>query len=83
MDTTAYIIIVVSTGLAIIFKLVLFKRIQKWMDQDLIKGLAGDNKEKYAFLTDKHAELLKQKIKRKHFHQQLTNFAEQFEQKNT
>ena len=83
MDITAYFIIAVSTLLAIVFKLVLFKRIQKWMDQDLIKGLAGDNEEKHAYLTSKHEELVKQKVKRKHYHQQLTDYAEQFEQKSS
>ena len=80
MDITAYIIIFISTVLAIAFKLVLFKRIQRWMDQDLIKGLAGDNPEKHNYLTRKHQELIKQKVKRKLYHQQLTDFAEQFEQ---
>ena len=73
MDTTAYIIIFVSTALAIIFKVVLFKRIQHWMDQDLIKGLADGN-------PSKHEELVENKVKRKHIHQQLTDFAEEFEQ---
>ncbi len=81
MDATAYFIIVVSTLLAIVFKVVLFKRIQKWMDQDLIKGLAGDNQSKREFLEQKYTELQQQKIKRKHYHQHLTDYAEQFEQK--
>lgn len=80
MDTTAYIIIFVSTALAIIFKVVLFKRIQNWMDQDLIKGLADGNPSKLEYLTQKHAELIQNKTKRKHIHQQLTDFAEEFEQ---
>jgi glycerol kinase len=80
MDTTAYIIIFVSTALAIIFKVVLFKRIQNWMDQDLIKGLADGNPSKHEYLIQKHAELVENKVKRKHIHQQLTDFAEEFEQ---
>lgn len=80
MDTTAYIIIFVSTALAIIFKVVLFKRIQKWMDQDLIKGLAAGNSTKHDLLVQKHAELIRNKVKRKVIHQQLTDYAEEFEQ---
>ena len=81
MDATAYFIIFVSTVLAIAFKVILFKRIQKWMDQDLIKGLADGNEDKHIFLMAKYTELQQQKIKRKEYHQHLTDYAEQFEQK--
>lgn len=80
MDALSIFIIVVSVVLAIAFKLFLFKRIQSWMDQDLIKGLSGDDKDKQEFLNQKYDELVANKIKRKHYHQQLTDFADQFEQ---
>lgn len=80
MDATSIIIIVVSTLLAIIFKVVLYKRIQKWMDQDLLKGLANGDDAKHAYLKEQHQLLLAQKVKRKHLHQQLIDLAEQFEQ---
>jgi hypothetical protein len=51
------------------------------MDQDLIKGLADGNEDKHDFLMAKYTELQQQKIKRKEYHQHLTDYAEQFEQK--
>lgn len=80
MDATSIFIIVVSVVLAVVFKVVLFKRIRRWMDQDLIKGLAGENPEKLAFLQAQYQQLLEEKVKRKHFHDKLTALAEEFEQ---
>lgn len=80
MDATSIFIIVVATALAIIFKYVLYKKIQRWMDQDLIKGLAEDNQEKHSFLTQKYDELVTNKVSRKEYPQRLTEFADQFEQ---
>ncbi len=81
MDATAIFIIVIATALAIIFKLVIYHRIRGWMDQDLINGLADGDPAKLAYLQAKYQRLKADKVKRKHYHQQLTEFAEQFEQK--
>lgn len=80
MDTTAIFIIVVSTVLAIVFKVVIFKKIRHWMDQDLIKGLAGDNTEKHSFLIEKLGQLKTEGVNRKEHHERLTTFADEFEQ---
>ncbi|WP_372832577.1 hypothetical protein [Pontibacterium sp.] len=80
MDATAIVIIVVSTALAIIFKLVLFKKIRNWMDQDLIKGLAGDDNDKLQFLQDKLERLKSDRVPRKLYQEHLTNDANEFEQ---
>ncbi len=80
MDTTAIFIIVVSTVLAIVFKVVIFKKIRNWMDQDLIKGLAGDNQQKLVFLQEKLQKIKEDGIARKEYQDRLTAFAEEFEQ---
>lgn len=80
MDATSLFIIFVATALAIVFKFVLYKKIQRWMDQDLIKGLADGNEEKLTFLTQKYDELVSTKVSRKEYPQRLTEFADQFEQ---
>lgn len=81
MDATSIFIIIVATMLAIVFKYVLYKKIQRWIDQDLIKGLAGGNPAKHEFLAQKHREFVANKVKRKDYHLLLTDLAEQFEQK--
>lgn len=81
MDATSIFIIVFATVTAIAFKVILYKRIQKWMDQDLIKGLADGNQEKLTFLQQQYQQLVDAKVKRKHLHNQLTELSEQFEQK--
>lgn len=83
MDATSIIIIIIATVLAIVFKVVLYKKIQRWMDQDLIKGLAENKPEKQKFLERKYDELVKNKIKRKEYPDRLTNFADEFEQNNS
>ncbi|MGB0205208.1 MAG: hypothetical protein ACPF9K_09190 [Neptuniibacter sp.] len=80
MDATSLFIIFIATALAIVFKYVLYKKIQRWIDQDLIKGLANGNSDKHAFLTQKHQEFIANKVKRKEYHQLLTELAEEFEQ---
>ncbi|WP_286238695.1 hypothetical protein [Neptuniibacter halophilus] len=82
MDATSIFIIVIATALAIIFKLVLYRRIQGWMDRDLIKGLAADNEEKHAFLLDQYQQLKAAGVHRKHYHSRLTELAAEFEQKH-
>ncbi|EAR60497.1 hypothetical protein [Neptuniibacter caesariensis] len=80
MDVTSIFIIVVATVLAIVFKVILYKKIQKWMDQDLIKGLADGNSDKQAFLQQEYQKLIAQKVKRKQYSDRLTELADQFEQ---
>lgn len=80
MDVTSIFIIVVATVLAIVFKVILYKKIQKWMDQDLIKGLADGNSDKQAFLQQEYQKLIEQKVKRKQYSDRLTELADQFEQ---
>jgi len=43
MDNINLFIIAVSVILAILFKWYLFRRIRHWMDQDLIRALAGQD----------------------------------------
>lgn len=80
MDATAITIIVVSTVLAIVFKVVIFKKIRAWMDQDLVKGLAGDNNDKLMFLQEKLEAMKNDGVARKEFHERLTHLANEFEQ---
>jgi len=80
MDATSIFIIIVATALAIIFKVVLYKKIQRWMDQDLLKGLSDGDPAKHEFLSLKHQEFVANKVKRKEYHQKLSELAEQFEQ---
>ena len=82
MEPIYIFIIVISTLLAIVFKVVMFKKIRNWMDQDLIKGLADQNPDKLKFLTEKYNEMIESKVNRKEYHQRLTDLAEQFEQNN-
>lgn len=81
MDSTSIFIIVIATVLAIVFKVVLYKKIKRWMDQDLIKGLADGNAEKQAYLQQEYAKLVEQKVKRNQYPDRLTELADQFEQK--
>lgn len=83
MDATSIIIIIIATVLAIVFKVVLYKKIQRWMDQDLIKGLSENKPEKQKFLEQKYDELVKNKIKRKEYPDRLTDSADEFEQNNS
>ena len=80
MDITAITIIVVSTVLAIVFKVVIFRKIRAWMEQDLIKGLAGDDKAKLMFLKEKLDAMKSDGVARKELHERLTLLANEFEQ---
>ncbi len=75
MDSLSIFIIVVSVVLALAFKWVLFRKIQRWMDQDLIKQLAGDNLELLAQLHQHHQQLMAAGIKRAERHDRLHQFA--------
>ncbi|MFW1677835.1 hypothetical protein ACFVYJ_08630 [Pontibacter sp. JAM-7] len=81
MDALSIFIIAVSVVLAIAFKWFLFHRIQQWMDQDLINGLAEGNTDKQQFLQQHYHQLRQQKIKRRQVAEMLTQLAAEFEQK--
>ncbi len=81
MDTLDIGIIIIATATAILFKVILFKRIRHWMDQDLIKGLAGSNATKHQFLLKEHRRLLDNKTPRKELHDKLTLAAQNYSAK--
>lgn len=78
MNMLDIFIIVVATVAAIVFKVFLYKRIQRWMDQDLIKGLANGNQEKQSYLSSEHQRLISEKTPRKVLHEILTEQAKHY-----
>ena len=80
MDALSIGIIIFATVTALLFKFVLFRKITNWMDQDLIKGLAGGDQKKLRYLNEQLAQMKTEKVKRKLQHQQLTERATEFEQ---
>lgn len=80
MDTTTLSIIVISVVLAVAFKWYLYCRIQRWMNEDMIKRLAADDPEKHKMLQQRYQELVQEKLKSKVIQQQLTEYAEQLSQ---
>ncbi|MCV6612923.1 MAG: hypothetical protein OIF55_19375 [Amphritea sp.] len=81
MDALSIGIIIFATVTALLFKFVLFRKINRWMDQDLIKGLAEGDDAKLEYLTRQLEQMRHDKIKRKEQHQRLTDLAQQYEQK--
>ena len=79
MDTLSITIIVTSVVLAVAFKWVLFRKIQRWMDQDLIKQLAAGQLELETLLTHHYEELRRQGMKRRHIHEKLQTLAHKHE----
>ena len=78
MNMLDIFIIVVATVAAIVFKVFLYKRIQRWMDEDLIKGLANGNHEKQSYLSREHLRLISEKTPRKVLHEILTEQAKHY-----
>lgn len=78
MNTLDIFIIIIATATAIAFKVFLYKRIQRWMDQDLIKGLANGDQEKLAYLHREHQRLMSEKTPRKLLHEALTEQAKHY-----
>ncbi|MGY8869278.1 MAG: hypothetical protein ACKVJE_02455 [Pseudomonadales bacterium] len=78
MDMLDVFIIAVATITAIAFKVFLYKRIQKWMDQDLIKGLAEGNNSKHAYLNHELQRLIVEKTPRRALHEALTESAKHY-----
>jgi hypothetical protein len=78
MNTLDIIIIVIATISAIGFKIYLFKRIRRWMDQDLIKVLAEGDADKKIFLIQMHLQLISDKVPRNELHEALTAQAKRY-----
>lgn len=81
MDATSLFIIVITTVTAIAFKWFLFKRIRRWMDADLIKGLAQGDPARQAYLQSQLEKLQSEGTPRSQQHQKLEALAAGFEQK--
>ncbi len=76
MDTLGITIIIISVVLAVLFKVVVMKRIREWVDQDLIRSLAMGDKAKLAQLIALDQTLKSQETPRGERHQQLEKLAE-------
>ncbi|MBA4501989.1 hypothetical protein [Marinobacterium marinum] len=81
MDALSIFIIIVSVVLAIVFKWVLFRKIQRWMDQDLIKQLADGDPVRMSALHQQDQQLKQQGIKRPKRHERLQEYARNSEPK--
>jgi hypothetical protein len=76
MDTIGIAIIVISVVLAVLFKVVVMKRIREWVDQDLIRSLANGDSTKLDQLMELEQKLKGQQTPRSERHQQLEQLAE-------
>jgi hypothetical protein len=76
MDTLGISIIGISVVLAILFKVVVMKRIREWVDQDLIRSLSMGNSTHLAQLMDLDQKLKSQETPRGERHHQLEQLAE-------
>ena len=79
MDTLSIVIIVISVVLAVLFKWVLFRKIGRWMDVDLIKQLSKGEAALEQRLTEHYHSLKSRGIKRREIHNQLQQLADQHE----
>ncbi|GGC02676.1 hypothetical protein GCM10011352_31140 [Marinobacterium zhoushanense] len=79
MDQLSLFIIAVSVVLAVAFKWYLFRRIQRWIDQDLIRGLAGQDMQLHSQLMATDLSLREAGIKRAERHRRLEQLAHNFE----
>ncbi|TCK08860.1 hypothetical protein [Marinobacterium mangrovicola] len=75
MDSLSIFIIVISVVLAIAFKWYLFRRIQRWIDRDLIKGLASSNPALEQRLLEADQDFRAAGMKRAERHQKLEQLA--------
>ena len=80
MDALSIGIIIFATATALLFKFVLYRKICNWMDEDLVKGLAEGNRDKFEFLQQQMQQMKADKVKRKDQHLRLTDMAAEFEQ---
>jgi uncharacterized membrane protein len=76
MDTIGIAIIVISVVLAVLFKVVVMKRIREWVDQDLIRSLSNGDSTKLDQLMALDQSLKRQETPRGERHQQLEQLAE-------
>lgn len=76
MDTIGIAIIVISVVLAVLFKVVVMKRIREWVDQDLIRSLSNGDSTKLDQLMALDQSLKHQETPRGERHQQLEQLAE-------
>ena len=76
MDTIGIAIIVISVVLAVLFKVVVMKRIREWVDQDLIRSLANGDSTKLDQLMKLDQSLKSKETPRGERHQQLEQLAE-------
>ncbi len=81
MDTLSIVIIVISVVLAVVFKWVLFAKIRRWMDTDLIRQLSQGETEMEQELTRYYQELRAKGTKRKDIHERLQQLADRNEPK--
>ncbi|KEA62029.1 hypothetical protein ADIMK_3690 [Marinobacterium lacunae] len=81
LDALSLFIIAVSVVLAVLFKWYLFRRIRNWIDQDLIRGLAGQNTELHMHLVEADLSLRESGVKRSERHRRLEALAQAFEPK--
>ncbi|WP_432695399.1 hypothetical protein ACQUQP_12685 [Marinobacterium sp. YM272] len=79
MDSLSIFIIVVSVALAVAFKWYLFRRIQGWIDKDLIKGLAGSDTRLHQRLSDADRTFRAEGMKRTERHRKLERLASEGE----
>ncbi len=75
MDNLSLFIIVVSVLLAVVFKWYLFRRIRSWIDQDLIKGLAGGDEQQRLMLIAADNDWRQAGMRRAERHRRLERLA--------
>lgn len=79
MDSLGLFIIAVSVVIAVAFKWYLLRRIQRWIDRDLIRGLAGQNAQLHSRLMETDRSLRESGVKRAERHRRLEQLAQSFE----
>ncbi len=79
MDSLSIFIIVISVVLAVVFKWYLFRRIQGWIDRDLIKGLAASDAALEQRLLEADRAYRAEGMKRAERHQKLERLASEGE----
>ncbi|SEG00703.1 hypothetical protein [Marinobacterium lutimaris] len=75
MDSLSIFIIVISVVLAVVFKWYLFRRIQGWIDRDLIRGLSSSDPVLEQRLIEADRRFRAEGIKRAERHQKLEQLA--------
>jgi len=81
MDNLSLFIIAVSVLLAVLFKWILIRKIQGWMERDLIRQLANGNSDVEHRLERARQEMLASGVKRAQRQQHLMQLARDDEPK--